>query len=143
MLVADNERAVLEVSTGARWTGLSNWNVARRVRPGSPVRHTYLSPTPCIPGFGLLVRGAPGASLARLFLTWLTSDSGQRAYARTGRIPAQPNVDAALSLAAILPRGVEPVYGTADWLTDPEPWADRYRELLPAQREVAREGKLR
>ena len=34
--VADNERAVLEVATGARWAGLSNLNVARRVRPDRP-----------------------------------------------------------------------------------------------------------
>jgi len=142
-LVADNERAVLEVSTGARWVGLSNWNVARRVRPGTPVRHTFLSPTPCIPGFGLLVRDAPNAGLARLFLAWLGSDRAQQAYARTGRIPARLNVDASPSLTEILPAGVEPLFGTADWLTDPVRWTQRFRDLLPADRDGAREGKLR
>ncbi len=142
-LVADNERAVLEVSTGARWLGLSNWNVAQRVRPGSPVRHTFLSPTPCVPGFGLLLRNAPTAGLARLFLAWLGSERGQRAYAETGRIPARLDVDASPSLGTILPRGIEPLFGSAVWLTDPERWVERFRELLPADRDGAREGKLR
>ncbi len=142
-LVADNERAVLEVSTGSRWIGLSNWNVARRIRPGSPVRHAFLAPTPCVPGFGLIVAGAPAPALGRLFLAWLGSDAGQRAYARTGRIPARLDVDATPSLARILPPGVEPLYGSADWLTDPGRWTDRFRELMPADRDGAREGKLR
>jgi ABC-type Fe3+ transport system substrate-binding protein len=141
-LVVDNERAVLEVATGARWVGLSNWNVARRVRRDSPVRHTFLDPTPCVPGFGILVRDAPGAALGRLFLAWLTSASGQRAYAATGRIPALPDVDADLSLQAVLPRGVAPLFGSVDWLAAPGAWSDRFRALLPATGPVA-EGKLR
>jgi ABC-type Fe3+ transport system substrate-binding protein len=141
-LVGDNERAVLDVSTGSCWVGLSNWNVARRVRPGSPVRHTFLRPTPCVPGFGVLIDGAPGIALGRLFLTWLSSPNGQRAYAATGRIPAQPDIDAVPSLAAVLPAGVDALFGTADWLTDPERWATRFRELMPADRAVVREGKL-
>lgn len=142
-LVADNERAVLEVATGACRLGLSNWNVARRVRPGSPVRHVFLSPTPCIPGFGLLLRGGAGPALARAFLAWLTSEGGQRAYARTGRIPAMPDVDAQLSLSAILSKGAQPLFGSADWLTEPDRWADRYRALGLAGAERPAEGKLR
>lgn len=142
LLVADNERAVLEVAIGARWSGLANWNVARRVRPGSPVRHTFLSPTPCIPGFGLLVRDAPSGALGRLFLTWLASEAGQRAYAATGRIPAQAKVDATPSLRTVLPPSVEPIFGTVDWLTDPDRWSRRFRSLLPDGRGPAREGKL-
>lgn len=142
-LVADNERAVLEVATGSRWSGLANWNVARRTRPGSPVRHAFLSPTPCVPGFGVLVRDGPAPRLARLFLAWLGSDRAQRAYAETGRIPARPDVDATPSLRTVLPAGVEPIFGASDWLTDPERWVERYRALLPADRASAREGKLR
>jgi ABC-type Fe3+ transport system substrate-binding protein len=141
-LVGDNERAVLEVSTGARWLGLSNWNVARRVRAGSPVRYVFLHPTPCIPGFGLLVRDAPAAALGRLFLAWLTSEAGQRAYARTGRIPAMPRIDAELSLDAVLPTGAEPVFGSTDWLVNPGPWIQTYRTLIPAEPLPAAEGKL-
>ena len=141
-LVGDNERAVLEEATGSVWVGLSNWNVARRVRPGSPVRHTFLRPTPCVPGFGVLIDGAPGIALGRLFLTWLSSPNGQRAYAATGRIPAQPDIDAVPSLAGVLPAGVEALFGTADWLTEPERWAARFRDLMPADRTAAREGKL-
>jgi ABC-type Fe3+ transport system substrate-binding protein len=142
-LVADNERAVLEVATGSRWTGLSNWNVARRVRPGSPVRHVFLAPTPCVPGFGVLIKDSPAPSLARLFLAWLGSERGQQAYAATGRIPARPDVGGWPSLSTVLPTGVEPVFGSSDWLADPDRWADRYRELLPADRATAAEGKLR
>ena len=141
-LVVDNERAVLEVGTGARWVGLSNWNVARRVRRDSPVRHAFLDPTPCVPGFGVLVRGAPGEALGRLFLAWLTSTAGQRAYAETGRIPALPDVDADLSLRAVLPRGVEPLFGSVDWLADPVAWSERLRAALPAAGPVP-EGKMR
>lgn len=143
LLVADNERSVLEVSTGARWLGLSNWNVARRVRAGSPVRHVFLQPTPCIPGFGVLVAGAPASALGRLFLAWLSSERGQRAYAATGRIPARPDVDAQPSLAGVLPAGIEALFGSTDWLAEPERWAARYRELIPADRGSAAEGKLR
>jgi ABC-type Fe3+ transport system substrate-binding protein len=141
-LVADNERAVLEVSTGSRWVGLANWNVARRLRPGSPVRHVFLRPTPCVPGFGVLVRGAPAQPLARLFLAWLSSERGQQAYAASGRIPARPDVEARPSLATVLPAGVEPLYGSAPWLTESDAWAARFRELIPADRMDAREGKL-
>jgi ABC-type Fe3+ transport system substrate-binding protein len=142
-LVADNERAVLEVSTGSRWMGLANWNVARRIRAGSPVRHTFLRPTPCVPGFGLLLAGAPAGSLGRLFLAWLSSEGGQRAYAATGRVPARPDVAATPSLASVLPPGVEPLFGAADWVSSPERWVDRYQELFPADRGAAAEGKLR
>ncbi len=142
LLVVDNERAVLEVSTGARWVGLSNWNVARRVRRDSPVRHAFLDPTPCVPGFGVLVRDAPGAALGRLFLAWLSSASGQRTYAETGRIPALPDVDAVLSLGAVLPRGVAPLFGSVDWLASPAAWSDRFRTLLPAAGPLL-EGKMR
>lgn len=140
-LVGDNERAVLEVATGSRWVGLSNWNVARRVRPGSPVRHAYLDPTPCIPGFAVLVADPPAPALARLFLAWLASDEGQRAYAATGRIPARSDVVATPSLATILPARVAPIFGTTDWLTEPERWTARFRELLPAGDGVL-EGKV-
>jgi ABC-type Fe3+ transport system substrate-binding protein len=140
-LVGDNERAVLEVATGSRWVGLSNWNVARRVRPGSPVRHVFLDPTPCIPGFAVLVAEPPAPALARLFLAWLASDEGQRAYAATGRIPARLDVVATPSLATILPAAVAPVFGTSDWLTEPERWTARFRELLPAG-DGALEGKV-
>ena len=84
------------------------------------MRHAFLDPTPCVPGFGILGRGAPGEALGRLFLAWLTSASGQRAYAVTGRIPALPDVDADLSLRAVLPRGVSPLFGSVDWLAAPE-----------------------
>jgi len=142
LLVVDNERSVLEVSIGSRWVGLSNWNVARRIRRGSPVRHVFFDPTPCVPGFGVLVRGAPGEALGRLFLAWLMSDAGQRAYAETGRIPALPNVDASPSLASVLPAGVAPLFGSVDWLTAPEAWSNRFRELIPASA-AAPEGKMR
>ena len=141
-LVADNERSLLDVATGARWVGLCNWNVSRRIRRGSPVRHVFLDPTPCIPGFGVLVRGTPGEALGRLFIAWLTSDAGQRACAETGRIPALPNVDSSLSLAAVLPAGVSPLSGSVDWLTSPETWSSRFRTLIPSAG-PAPEGKMR
>jgi ABC-type Fe3+ transport system substrate-binding protein len=142
LLVADNERAVLEVSTGSRWLGLANWNVARRIRVGSPVRHVFLQPTPCVPGFGLLIRDAPAASLGRLFLAWLSSARGQQAYAASGRIPARPDVQARPSLSSVLPAGITPLFGSVPWLTESDGWAARFRELIPADRDVAREGKL-
>jgi ABC-type Fe3+ transport system substrate-binding protein len=143
LLVADNERAVLEVSTGSRWAGLANWNVARRIRPGSPVRHVFLQPTPCVPGFGVLLRDGRAKPLARLFLAWLATPAGQRAYAASGRIPARPDVDARPSIATVLPSGVEPLYGGVPWLTESDAWAARFRELIPAERDGVREGKLR
>ena len=143
LLVADNERAVLEVSTGSRWAGLANWNVARRIRPGSPVRHVFLQPTPCVPGFGVLLRDARAEPLARLFLAWLASPAGQGAYAASGRIPARPDVDARPSIATVLPHGVEPLYGGVPWLTDSDAWAARFRDRIPAVRDGAREGKIR
>lgn len=143
LLVADNERAVLEVSTGSYWLGLANWNVARRIRPGSPVRHVFLQPTPCVPGFGLLVRDAPGRGLGRLFLAWLASERGQQAYAASGRIPARPDVSARPSLPGVLPTGVDPLFGTVPWLAESDAWATRFRELIGADRDRAREGKLR
>jgi ABC-type Fe3+ transport system substrate-binding protein len=141
-LVGDNERAVLEVSTGSRWVGLANWNVARRIRQGSPVRHVFLRPTPCVPGFGVLVHGAPSAALGRLFLAWLSSRHGQHAYAASGRIPARPDVDTRPSLHSVLPADVEPLYGSVPWLTESDAWATRFQELIPADRQLAREGKL-
>lgn len=138
--VADNERAVLEIATGSRWGGLSNWNVARRVRPGSPVRHVFLDPTPCIPGFGAVVEGAASPDLARSLLRWLASADGQRAYAATGRIPAAPPADSPITIETVVP--VRSLVGTADWVRDPEPWVAIYEATIPVDGMV-KAGKLR
>jgi hypothetical protein len=146
-LVADNERSVLEVAIGARWVGLCNWNVARRVRPGSPVRHTFLDQTPCVPGFGAVVAGARHADLAGRFVGWLTTDAGQRAYAATGRIPSRIGLDVPTRLDRVFPSGVRPLLGGVPWVSDPEPWIERFRERFGAGDRsgtgdvIAREGK--
>lgn len=142
LIVADNERSVLEVATGRRRLGFANWNVARRVRPTSPMSHAFLNPTPCVPGFGALPRGAKRGNLGRLFLAWLGSPSGQAAYAATGRIPAMPDVAGDISLSTVIPPGVDALFGSVDWLGDPEPFVDRYRTEFSAEEPLA-EGKLR
>ncbi len=141
LMVPDNERSVLEVASGSHWAGLANWNVARRVRIGSPVRHAFLDPTPCVPGFGAVVAGSGEADLARTFLRWLAGDDGQRAYARTGRIPAVPDLDPALTTASVVPAGVDRVMGSVDWLHDPAPWVEAFGAAFPDARTSA--GKLR
>lgn len=141
LLVADNERSVTEVATGARWIGFSNWNVATRVRTGSPVRHTFLDPTPCIPGFGALVAGAPHAGLGAAFLAWLASEGGQRAYAATGRIPALLDSGVATALERVLPPGVRPLRGSVPWVADPGPWSERLRIIFDRGEADAAEGK--
>jgi ABC-type Fe3+ transport system substrate-binding protein len=146
-LVADNERSVLEVAIGSRWVGLSNWNVARRVRPGSPVRYTFLDRTPCVPGFGAVVSGARHADLAARFVHWLSTDAGQRAYAATGRIPSRIGLDVPTRLDRVLPTGVQPLLGGVPWASNPEPWIERFRERFGAGErsrasgDSAREGK--
>jgi ABC-type Fe3+ transport system substrate-binding protein len=142
LLVGDNERSVLEVATGDRWVGLSIWNVARRIRPGSPVRHVFLEPTPCVPGFAALARGGASPNLARLFLAWLASSGGQRAYAETGRIPALPDLDVPTALTRILPPGITPLFGSTDWLSEPERWVERFRQVFAPSSDTARAGKL-
>lgn len=128
LIVGDNERSVLEVATGSRWVGLSNWNVSLRLRNGSPVRRIFLDPTPCIPGFGVLV---PGASpLGREFLRWLATEDGQQAYSATGRVPALLDIDAANALRNVLPAGISAVHGAVDWVARPRPWADRFRTMF-------------
>ena len=141
LLVGDNERAVLEVATGARWIGLSNMNVARRIRAESPVRHVFLDPSPCIPAFGLLVRGARNPGLGRLFLEWLASENGQLALAAAGRVACLPDVGIP-AFAKLAGQRVRPLFGAANWVTDPAPWADRYRAMFPASDEPVRYGKL-
>jgi ABC-type Fe3+ transport system substrate-binding protein len=128
----DNERAVLEVATGSRWGGLANWNVARRVRPGSPVRHVFLDPTPLVPAFAAVVDGGDSSDVGRRFVTWLASSAGQAAIARTGRIPASDpggKVPTARATPGI-PASIRMVAGTADWLTNPEPWVDTFRSVF-------------
>jgi ABC-type Fe3+ transport system substrate-binding protein len=140
--VGDNERAVLEVATGSRPGGLSNWNVARRVRPGSPARHVFLDPTPCIPGFGVVVEGGASPADAAALIRWLASPSGQAAYGRTGRIAAVVPDGGSPSIGSVLPPAVEPLVGTVDWVSDPEPWVEIYRRRLPPDG-VTSAGKLR
>jgi ABC-type Fe3+ transport system substrate-binding protein len=142
MIVGDNERSVLEVATGSRWGGFSNWNVARRVRRGSPVQHAYLDPTACIPGFGVRVRGGRSPDLARRYLAWLASEGGQRAYGQTGRIPALPGPDAPMTLDSVLPPGSGCLTGAVDWLRDRDVWVAAFREAFGAVGEVSA-GKLR
>lgn len=142
LIVADNERAVLEVAAGSRTVGLANWNVARRVRSGSPLQHFFLDPTPCVPGFAVLCSRARNPNLARLFLAWLGSEAGQTAYATTGRIPAMPDVDSELSLQNVVPATASPAFGTVDWLSEPEPFAALFKELFPGE-EPLPEGKVR
>jgi ABC-type Fe3+ transport system substrate-binding protein len=132
MIVGDNERSVLEVATGSRWVGLSNWNVALRLRKGSPVRRIFLDPTPCIPGFGVLVSGGSAPELGRQYLEWLATEDGQQAYSATGRVPALLEIDAANALRNVLPAGVTPLCGTIDWVARPRPWAERFASLFGA-----------
>jgi ABC-type Fe3+ transport system substrate-binding protein len=139
--VADNERAVLEVATGSRGAGLANWNVARRVRPGSPVRHVFLDPTPCVPAFAVAVAGGRSPDLARRFVRWLASTDGQAAYGRTGRLPAI-DVATAGAGAGVIPGSVARAAGTADWIADPDPWIATYRSIFPLEAAPAA-GKLR
>jgi ABC-type Fe3+ transport system substrate-binding protein len=142
LIVGDNERSVLEVATGARWGGFSNWNVARRVRRGSPVHHVYLDPTACIPGFGVRVRGGREPDLGRRYLTWLASAGGQRAYGLTGRIPAAPGPDAPTTLDTVLPPGIGRLTGSVDWLRGRAAWVSSFREAFGAVGELSA-GKLR
>jgi ABC-type Fe3+ transport system substrate-binding protein len=142
LIVADNERSVLEVATGARWGGFSNWNVARRVRRGSPVLHAFLDPTACIPGFGVRVHGGRAPELARRYLAWLVSDGGQRAYARSGRIPARAGADAPQTLDTVLPPGVGRLAGSVDWLRGRQAWVEDFRAAFPTEG-PAGAGKLR
>ena len=137
LLVGDNERSVLEVATGSRWVGLSNLRFARRIRSESPVRHVFLDPSPCIPAFGLLVRGARNPELGRLFLEWLTSENGQLAFAAAGRVACLPDVGIPAFAKLAGPR-IRPLFGTVDWVTDPSPWADRYRSTFVASEEGGR-----
>jgi ABC-type Fe3+ transport system substrate-binding protein len=141
LLVGDNERAVLEVATGSRWIGLSNMNVARRIRAESPVRHVFLDPSPCIPAFGLLVRGARNPELGRRFLEWLTTEPGQQAFAAAGRVACLPEVGIP-AFARLAGQQVRPLFGTVDWVTDPSPWAERFRSRFVASDEPVRYGKL-
>ena len=138
----DNERTVLEVATGSRWVGLSNWNVSLRVRKDSPVRRIFLDPTPCIPGFGVLVPGGAAPELGRRFLQWLTTDDGQQAYSATGRVPALLDLEAPTALHNVLPAGVSALHGAVDWVARPRPWADRFRELFGDPRGAVRDAKL-
>jgi ABC-type Fe3+ transport system substrate-binding protein len=140
--VADNERAVLEVATGARWAGLANWNVARRVRPGSPVRHVFFDPTPCIPAFAVAVAGGRSAALGHRFVRWLGSSAGQEAYARTGRIPAVEIHGPSTARPSPIPSSVARAAGTADWISHPDRWIGIFASIFPTER-VLRAGKLR
>ena len=129
-IVGDNERSVLEVATGSRWVGLSNWNVSLRLRKGSPVRRIWLDPTPCIPGHGILVPGGGSPDLGRQFLNWLRTEDGQQAYSATGRVPALLDIDAPTALRNVLPEGVSALHGAVDWVARPRPWADRFRAVF-------------
>ncbi len=137
LLVGDNERAVLEVASGARWIGLSNLRFARRIRAGSPVRHVFLDPTPCVPVFGVLVRGARNPELGRQFVEWLASEGGQTAFAAAGRVACLPAVGLP-TFATLAGEGVRPLFGTVDWVTDPSPWAERYRSVFTRSQEVGK-----
>jgi ABC-type Fe3+ transport system substrate-binding protein len=129
--VADNERAVLHVATGSSWLGLANWNVARRVRPGSPVRHVFLDPTPLVPAFAVVVASGRATDVARRFVTWLGSDDGQAAVGRTGRIPAA-SVGADRQVRSdVIPDGIGIAAGNADWISDPDRWIATFRSSFP------------
>jgi ABC-type Fe3+ transport system substrate-binding protein len=138
----DNERTVLEVATGSRWVGLSNWNVSLRVRKSSPVKRIFLDPTPCIPGFGVLVPGGSSHELGRQFLQWLRSEDGQQAYSATGRVPAMLEIDAPTALRNVLPDGVSGLYGATDWVARPQPWVERFRDLFGDVTQEVRDAKL-
>jgi ABC-type Fe3+ transport system substrate-binding protein len=140
--VADNERAVLEVATGARWAGLANLNVARRVRPGSPVRHVFFDPTPCIPAFAVAVAGGRSPALGGRFVRWLGSSAGQAAYTRTGRIPAIEIEGSARAGPSVMPASIARAAGTADWISDPDRWIRLFASIFPTEH-VLRAGKLR
>jgi ABC-type Fe3+ transport system substrate-binding protein len=130
LIVGDNERSVVEVATGSRWVGLSNWNVSLRLRQGSPVRRIFLDPTPCIPGFGVLVPGGGAPDLGRQFLSWLATDDGQAAYSASGRVPALLDLDVPTALRNVLPAGVSALHGEVDWVARPRPWAERFRAVF-------------
>lgn len=129
--VGDNERAILEVATGSRWGGLANWNVARRVRPGSPVRHVFLDPTPIVPAFAAVVAGGRSPALGHRFVTWLASADGQAAVARTGRIPALGLEEPSSPSRTVIPASIGRLAGTADWVTEPDHWIEAFARIFP------------
>lgn len=141
LLVADNERSVLEVAVGRMRVGLAPWFVARRVRATSPLSYIFFDPTPCVPAFAALPSAATSKEVGRLFLAWLGSPAGQKAYAATGRIPAIPDLDVPTALDAIMPEDVHPVFGSVSWLTDPGPFVERYKDTFRAP-ETLLQGKL-
>ena len=112
--------------------GWPNWNVARRVRPGSPVRHVFLDPTPLVPAFAVVVAGSEPTELARVFVTWLGSDEGQAAVARTGRIPAASVGTDRQVRSDVIPAGIGIAAGGADWISDPDRWIAMFRSAFPS-----------
>jgi ABC-type Fe3+ transport system substrate-binding protein len=135
-LVPDNERAVREVATGAAWAGLTNVRFARRVRVESPVRHAFLDPVPCVPVFGVLVRGGHNPTLARSFLEWLTSADGQRAVADAERVPSLPALGIPIVERLAAMPGVRPLFGTVPWVAASATWGERFRSMFGGSAEA-------
>ncbi|MEM4381894.1 MAG: extracellular solute-binding protein [Candidatus Caldarchaeum sp.] len=98
---------------------------------GAPVGVVWLDPMPGLPIAIAITNRAPHPNMAKLFVEWWTSWSGQESVAKTNRVPAHGGVAAATILQGLLPPGINIVAaGSEDYYANPESYATRYRQIF-------------
>lgn len=100
---------------------------------GAPVGVAWLNPMPGLPIAIAITKNAPNPNMAKLFLQWWTSWSGQESVAKTNRVPAHGGVASATILQGLIPAGINIVAaGSEDYYQNPDKYANLYRDIFGA-----------
>ncbi|MDW8359726.1 MAG: extracellular solute-binding protein [Candidatus Caldarchaeum sp.] len=98
---------------------------------GAPVGVVWLDPMPGLPIAIAVTKRAPNPNMAKLFLEWWTSWSGQESVSKTNRVPAHGGVAAATILQGLIPPGINIVAaGSEEYYSNPDSFATRYRQIF-------------
>jgi ABC-type Fe3+ transport system substrate-binding protein len=133
--------AFQKVATGEALIGLGSNNDYKTAKEqGAPIERKLLKQpdgkvlvtSQYLPS--LILKNCTHPNMAKLFVQWWISASGQVGISKTGRVPAQPEIAAATILSiAPYPSGVTAVplaYNNPDYWKNPTSWSDLYRELI-------------
>jgi len=111
--------------------GLLNDYISAKEK-GGPVEVVWLTPAASLPVPIAVTKNAPHPNMAKLFLEWWTSSSGQMAIAKTGRTPMHPAI-ASYTFAGYIPSGISleaAGWNNPDYYQNPSKWSEKFSGIF-------------
>jgi ABC-type Fe3+ transport system substrate-binding protein len=131
ILTQTNSEAFTFIVSGEASVGIGLLNdYLSALETGLPIGAIWTNPTytPVFPW--VATANSPHPNMARLWMEWFLSVSGQKALAETGRTPANSVVAAATILAGVLPPNTTlETVSNEDFFENSDSWVSKYQNL--------------